>query len=570
MRSALLFLVLWLLGLTWAAADPARVMFIGAHPDDDSGATGYLGSLVASGRASVTVVTLSRGEGGGNALGQGSGASLGHVREAEERAALASLGITRVIYLDRVDWGYTTSYAATASRWDHDLCLSRLVELLLREKPDIIVTMNPFPSGHGHHQFAARLATEAYFAAGISSELVYALSYGQDGFEPDFVYTPVGEQELNALRHYVSQGWDALPTTGPTFVLGAETFFVAHGNSALFPARSHGPRAQSEVSVQLAPIPAVAAYRDWALKLGLDPVLSEPEARMVAGRPSTVELEVTNRGEKAAKVEIAPPAGVRWTRGPFQQSAPPGVTRVVLEGVAERPGAVATEYGRLEVVPFYQAPEPGTVDQLWEGSPSQVRAEFSLSSRESDLSFVAHVRDDRICRQIAPEDASAHWRTDAVELDIDPSGASENTLTTFKLGIIPFASNGQPLAFRDADARPGPVPGLTVTSELEEGGYVVRVTIPRAEVGELAPEFGLNVLVYDADDTNTPIGSNAGLSRIGWSAWPEVMGNPRLWGRARLEGSPEGESKRAPHVQFPLQTAASRASGNGRPPAGVP
>lgn len=579
-------LVLGLLLASIGAAEPVRILFVGAHPDDDSGATACLGELVAEGRARVAVVTLSRGEGGGNALGPESGSSLGRLREREERAALGTLGIDTVDYLDRVDWGYTTSEEVTDERWDGSQVLSRLVTLVRRQRPDVIVTMNPYPSGHGHHQFAARMATEAYFAAGDPSlkdgldpwtprRLVYALSYGQEGFAPDFVYRPTpaaAERELRALRLYASQGWDALPELGPAFVLGPEAFAVAHtrvpGSVSMLDGLEgtpgtprSSPPPPPDLTVELAPIPEVARYRDWAGKLGLDLVVARPEATMVVGRPSRVPLELSNRTREPRLVTVAPPAtpAVRWLSAPGPVQVPPGTSRAELVGEALRTGPIEIPEGVLEGVPWLVVPpcrRPWTIDgtleaegpgtaltELWEGAASHCQGRFWLEWEPDWIDLAVEVQDDVVVSQIAPQDAAGHWRTDAVELTLDPSGASPSTLTTFKLGIIAFTRQGQPLAFRDADARPGPVPGLEVATRRTPTGYALEARIPRAEIGPLAPEFGLNVLLYDADDARADTGANANLSRVGWSAWPEVMGNPRLWGRAALEGSASPRSK---------------------------
>lgn len=543
LETAAMRFLLWLLGALWLAggillAAPPRVMFVGAHPDDDSGATAYLASMAAAG-SEVSVVTLSRGEGGGNAVGQESGEALGRLREREERSALGRLGIREIRYLDKVDWAYTTSYSATATRWDADDTRARLTDIMRELRPDVVITMNPYPSGHGHHQFAARMATEAYFASGIPGKLIYALSYGQEGFQPDFVHTPtpvVAALELEALRLYASQGWASLPGVGPAFVLGPEAFSIAHDR-----AQPRTLRQQPAVSVELAPTPEVADYRDWALSLGLDPVLAPPAARVVAGKPSPVVLEITNRGSVAIPMEVVPPPGegVEWLDPARPLTAPPGRTRELFTAWTYCLGAVPVRGGTLQSVPGLSLPAEGVaLTERWEGAESGVSGRFWLRLSERKLHLRVEVQDQAVVSQIAPGDKAGHWRTDAIELAIDPSGRSENTLSTFKLGIIPFATDGKPIAFRDADARPGPVDGLEVSSRRTTDGYVVEAAVPLAEIGSLAPEFGLNVLVYDADDLSAPVGANINLSRIGWSAWPEVMGNPRLWGRVSLEGKP--------------------------------
>src|SRR4051812_47473510 len=67
---------------TRAPAHPARpghvdVLFIGAHPDDEGGDLGTFGQWNEYHHVSTGVVTITRGEGGGNAAGPQEGPALG-------------------------------------------------------------------------------------------------------------------------------------------------------------------------------------------------------------------------------------------------------------------------------------------------------------------------------------------------------------------------------------------------------------------------------------------------------------------------------------------------------------
>ena len=155
---------------TTSAGSPADLdaIFIGAHPDDEAGTLSTFGQWGADHDVRTGVITITRGEGGGNAVGPEEGPALGLIREREERDAVAKAGITDVYNLDEVDFYYTVSEPLTAQVWNHDDALGKVVRILRQTRPEVVVTMNPAPSPgqHGNHQESARLAIEAYEAAG--------------------------------------------------------------------------------------------------------------------------------------------------------------------------------------------------------------------------------------------------------------------------------------------------------------------------------------------------------------------------------------------------------------------
>ncbi len=213
------------------------LMFVGAHPDDESTATATLARYVLDHGARAAVITATRGEGGGNAIGRELGPSLGILRDYEERQSLRMLGIDQLYHLDEIDWAYTTSASATEQAWGYEEPLGKLVRYVRVLKPEVMITMNPSPRGHGHHQYIAKLATEAFFLAGdpnafpeqLSEEFIepwqpkklyYALAYGAAGLAPSVAiptnefspsqFATYAELEAVALGRYRSQGWSAV------------------------------------------------------------------------------------------------------------------------------------------------------------------------------------------------------------------------------------------------------------------------------------------------------------------------------------------------------------------------
>ncbi|MFC6900296.1 PIG-L family deacetylase [Nonomuraea dietziae] len=158
-----------------AAAPPATsdrssadldALFVGAHPDDEAFTLSTLGQWKEDHDIRTGVVTVTRGEGGGNAVGPEEGPALGLLREAEERTAVAKAGVREVFNLDDVDFYYTVSAPLTDTVWGGDT-LEKVVRIVRQTRPEILLTMDPAPSpgNHGNHQQAARLAVEAFYAA---------------------------------------------------------------------------------------------------------------------------------------------------------------------------------------------------------------------------------------------------------------------------------------------------------------------------------------------------------------------------------------------------------------------
>ena len=152
---------------TEAGAVDLDVLFVGAHPDDEAGRLSTYGQWNEDYGVDVGVITITRGEGGGNAVGTEEGPALGLLREAEERAAVGKANVQHIYNLDEVDFYYTVSAQLTEEVWGYEDTLERVVRVVRATQPEIIITMNPAPTpgNHGHHQMAARLAVDAFYSA---------------------------------------------------------------------------------------------------------------------------------------------------------------------------------------------------------------------------------------------------------------------------------------------------------------------------------------------------------------------------------------------------------------------
>jgi hypothetical protein len=176
-------------------------------------------------------------------------------------------------------------------------------------------------------------------------------------------------------------------------------------------------------------------------------------------------------------------------------------------------------------------------------------ARFRLAHDGKTMFVEVDVTDDVVVSNIAPDDIRGHWRSDSVEICVDPAGGAEHTLGCFKVGIFPFDTTGAVRAARDADANQGPIeetaPATRVVSKRTATGYRVRVAIPLSEM-RIDPatggRVGFNVIVYDGDKRDAAPGENINKSRIAWSPRAGVQGRPEDWGRIEFAAGMEAPS----------------------------
>ncbi|HEY1847967.1 MAG TPA: PIG-L family deacetylase, partial [Opitutaceae bacterium] len=141
------------------------VLYVAAHPDDENT---QLIAFLARGRDYRTgYLSLTRGDGGQNALGPEFGDLLGVIRTQELLAARRADG-GRQFFSRARDFGYSKDYLQTLAKWDRQQVLSDVVRVIRTFRPDVVITRFPtVPGGtHGHHTASAVLALEAFRLAG--------------------------------------------------------------------------------------------------------------------------------------------------------------------------------------------------------------------------------------------------------------------------------------------------------------------------------------------------------------------------------------------------------------------
>ena len=142
----------------------ARVLMVGAHPDDED--TQLLAWLERGHQVHAAYLSLTRGDGGQNLIGNELGEALGAIRTEELLAARRLDGADQ--YFSRAfDFGFSKSADETFTHWDREALAGDVVRVIRAFRPHLIVAVfSGTPAdGHGHHQASGILAREAFEAA---------------------------------------------------------------------------------------------------------------------------------------------------------------------------------------------------------------------------------------------------------------------------------------------------------------------------------------------------------------------------------------------------------------------
>ena len=346
------------------------------------------------------------------------------------------------------------------------------------------------------------------------------------------------------------------------------------------------------VEVAFKPFYDIANYRSFARETGTEWVIPLLSTRLplTVGEANTATVEITNLSAEAAEgqLEFKLPEGIQ-VEGNRSFQVPAGetlektldltVSPAALpagKGSASTAGTVSVASGNykssneadlyiLPTLTVQRVATPPTIDgdladmqslpvfdisaaDLWEGEAegnADISGQFRVAYDDQNFYLGVRVRDQSVVCNIAPDDVRAHWRSDSVEVTIDPSGKSENTSSTFKTGVFPCTTDGfVARGERDADADQGVIektaPGMEVASKRLDDGYALELRIPWADMPSqpsAGGTIGFNVLLYDGDQADARAGANVGESRTGWAS---VIGAqqavPYVWPKVTLAG----------------------------------
>ncbi len=233
-----------------------RLLFVHAHPDDETLTTGGTIAHYCARGAQVQVLTCTLGEEGeviGDQWAQlavDAADQLGGYRIGELSAALAALGVDRPRYLGGAgrwrDSGMEGTPARHRQRFvdgDVDEQTAAMAAVIDELRPHVVVTYDP-QGGYGHpdHIHAHRIATAGVAAAQWRVPKVYWNVMSQNAIRD-------GLAGLSGLpAHWVTLDADALPLIG----FADDTIDAALDVSAHLPAKLAALRAHA-TQVQVAP-----------------------------------------------------------------------------------------------------------------------------------------------------------------------------------------------------------------------------------------------------------------------------------------------------------------------------
>ncbi len=197
----------------------ASVLFIVPHPDDEDGA--LMTYLTRGLGVRVTLLTLTRGEGGQNAVGAESYDALGLIRTSELLKADEYYGV-RQLWGTEADFGFSKTQEESFQKWGHDRVLYDAVLAIRMVRPQLILStfVGGLTDGHGQHQVAGEIAQEAFKAAADPSIFPEQLKNGMQPWQPLAVYsrTPFAPITNGQMLDYATGKWapaQAFTTTSP-------------------------------------------------------------------------------------------------------------------------------------------------------------------------------------------------------------------------------------------------------------------------------------------------------------------------------------------------------------------
>jgi LmbE family N-acetylglucosaminyl deacetylase len=278
-----------------------RILYITAHPDDESGAV--LTYLARGLHADVALLSLTRGEGGQNDLGPEQAPQLGLIRTQELLAATRGYGVK--LYFTRAkDFGFSKTPEETEKVWGDEV-LEDMVRVIRTFRPNLVLNgWGGVHAGHGHHQAAGLLTPRAVeLAADPAYKLKGLPVEGQDlppwGDRKPLVLLDVDRSD--APKGYVLPLGDISPLYGKSWREIGLDAFANHRTQGITgflasPFLRRPIALKREDGAEFDPVllaqPLGPLDEDYEVgNMGVDPLMRAVDAALVTARDAALRLD---------------------------------------------------------------------------------------------------------------------------------------------------------------------------------------------------------------------------------------------------------------------------------------
>jgi len=351
------------------------VMHVTAHPDDEHG--GVLAKLSRGDGARVTLLTLTRGESGDNAIGPQLFDALGLIRTEELHAASRSYGVDQQYFTTVVDYGFSKRLEESLEKWDPQYVMRDVVRIVRMERPTIILSrfQGNVRDGHGNHQAAGIMARAAFQYASDPNQFPEQIAEGLRPWRPIKAY-------IGGVRE--DEDWTVRINTGEySAMLGDSYENVARWGLSL-------QRSQNSGRMTTVADPNWVYYQGVGSGPGVVDVRASKETSLFDGLPRNIEDAIGAVGRPIdeavaqamkAFTESTPSAsapmlaqGLRLTREAMATSIDPQVKYLLAIKEQQFQDAINAALGaRLTATPLMATVVPGQtfrVNVRFEGPPS--------------------------------------------------------------------------------------------------------------------------------------------------------------------------------------------------------
>ena len=164
------------------------VLFVAAHPDDEN--TRLISYFANAKHMDITYLSLTRGDGGQNLIGNELREYLGVLR-TQELLMARSVDGGKQLFTRANDFGFSKSPAETFRIWGKQEVLADLIWGIRKVQPDIII--NRFSTDttvdtHGHHTGSAVLSNQAFDMTGDPSVFPEQMAFGVKAWQPQRLF----------------------------------------------------------------------------------------------------------------------------------------------------------------------------------------------------------------------------------------------------------------------------------------------------------------------------------------------------------------------------------------------